>query len=282
MSLLQIITILAMLLGACACDGSSAAGPQGQGGTEDAGNTLRLAVTTSTRDSGLLQQLVPPFEALYGVRVDVIAMGTGAALQQGRDGNVDALIVHSRAAEEKFMAEGHGVRREDLMSNSFELLGPPDDPAGIKGLDPKMALRQIASSGQSFVSRGDESGTHTRELVLWGSISARPTWDGYVESGQGMGATLTMANQMGAHVLCDRGTYLNRVSDIELRPLAAASQAMLNPYGAIAIDPDKHGLIRGELADAFLDYLILPTTQGLIKRHKVGGESLFAPAHSTD
>ena len=185
------------------------------------GNTLRLATTTSTRDSGLLDQLLPPFAAEHGLRIDVIAVGTGKALKLGEAGDVDVVLVHARQAEQDFMAAGHGVRREEVMHNTFELLGPPDDPAKIRDLGPAEALKQIAEHGQRFVSRGDDSGTHKRELLLWENVGGRPNWPEYVETGQGMGATLNIADQMLGYVLTDRGTYLHFRDKIDLEPLAA-------------------------------------------------------------
>ena len=279
MSLTESIALICVLLSAVGC-GDKVAGPRSELSNPSNGNgVLRIAVTTSTRDSGLLDVLIPPFEALHNVRVDVIAVGSGAALQQGRDGNVDVVWVHSPADEEEFMARGHGLRREAVMGNHFLLLGPPDDPAGIAGLPPAQALGMIAARGERFVSRGDRSGTHARELSLWTSLGGRPRWDGYVESGQGMGATLTMCNQMRGYTLTDRGTFLARARGLELVPLVGPSPSLYNPYHVIAIDPSKHPSIQGSLADTFVDYLVSPGAQGLIANFRVDGETLFEPAH---
>lgn len=260
--------LAAALAGGCSGDDASAAGR---------GGVLRLAVTTSTRDSGLLDVLVPVFEERHGVRVDVVAVGTGAALKQGENGNVDAVLAHARKAEDAFLAAGHGVRREDVMENTFEVLGPPSDPARIRGQSATQALRRIAGEEARFVSRGDDSGTHQRELELWQRVGRPPTWDDYVESGQGMGATLTMADEMRAYTLSDRGTYLRRRDTIELEPLAAQSEQLRNPYAILVVDPAKHECIREDLANAFADFIISREAQEMIRDYTVGGEALFHP-----
>lgn len=238
---------------------------------------LRLAVTTSTRDSGLLDRLVPGFEKEQGVRVDVVAVGTGAALKLGEAGDVDVVLVHARTAEESFMAAGHGVRREDVMYNTFEILGPADDPAGVQGMKPTEALNKIAASGQRFVSRGDNSGTHRREIELWDAGKGRPEWQGYAESGQGMSATLTMADEMNAYLLSDRGTYLKFKQKIRLVPLVTSSPNLRNPYGIMVVNPQKHPRIQNELAQTFVDYMISAAVQKMIGEYKIGGEQLFYP-----
>ncbi len=242
---------------------------------------LRLAVTTSTRDTGLLDALLPVFEGRTDSRVDVIAAGTGKALKLGAAGGVDVVLVHARAAEDAFMAQGHGIRREDVMYNSFEILGPPADPAGIDALPPAEALRKIAALGSRFVSRGDDSGTHKRELSLWFASGSQPKWDGYVESGQGMGPTLIMADQMRAYVLADRGTYLAMRKRIELVPLAAQTDELKNPYGILVVNPEGKARINEPLAQQLADFFIAPDTQELIRNFQIDGESLFYPLHST-
>jgi len=238
---------------------------------------LRLAVTTSTRDSGLLDTLVPIFEEKYAARVDVIAVGTGAALKLGEAGDVDVVLVHAREAEDAFMAAGHGVRREDVMYNTFEIVGPADDPAGVRGMEPGPALKEIAAKGQPFVSRGDNSGTHQREQKLWAEAKGRPEWDQYIESGQGMGITLTMADQLNAYVLTDRGTYLRLKGKTRLVTLVSSSDRLRNPYGIIVVNAEKHRHIHSQLAQAFTDFMIAPATQQLIRDYKIDGEQLFHP-----
>jgi len=229
-----------------------------------------------------LDVLVPIFEKEQGVRVDVIAVGTGAALKLGEAGDVDVVLVHAREAEDAFMEAGHGVRREDVMYNTFEILGPADDPAGIRGMEPAAALRKIAGGGQRFVSRGDDSGTHKRERKLWNDGGQRPQWDGYVESGQGMGATLTMADQMNGYVLSDRGTYLKFKNKIRLVPLVTSSESLRNPYGIMVVNPQKHSSIKGELAQSFVDFMISAEAQQLIRDYKIEGEQLFYPLRLPD
>ncbi len=240
---------------------------------------LLLATTTSTRDSGLLDLLLPQFEEQHQVRVDVIATGTGKALKLGELGDVDVLFVHARQAEDAFMAAGHGIRREEVMSNTFELLGPPTDPAEVRGLEVPIALQKIASAGTPFISRGDDSGTHKRELHLWKAGGKLPDWPNYRESGQGMGATLTIADQLAAYVLTDRGTFLNFRDKIDLIGLAAQSDALKNPYGIIVVHPKKHPAVRSKFANAFVDYLISPAAQQIIADYRLAGEALFTPIH---
>lgn len=238
---------------------------------------LRLAATTSARDSGLLDELIPVFEKRHGVRVDVIAVGTGAALKLGEAGDVDVVLVHAPDAEDAFMAAGHGVRREHVMYNTFEILGPVADPAGVRGKEPVTALARIADAQCRFVSRGDDSGTHKREVKLWDLGAGRPEWDGYLESGQGMGATLTMADQLNAYVLADRGTYLRFKGRIELVPLLVSDDQLRNRYSVLAVHPSKHPRVNGKLADLFVNFLIEPGTQEQIAKHKLHGEQLFYP-----
>lgn len=238
---------------------------------------LRLATTTSTRDSGLLDRLLPVFQDQHNIRVNLLASGTGKALKLGEMGDVDVLLVHARQAEEVFMAAGHGVRREELMHNSFELLGPAADPAGVRDLEIDEALQRIASSALPFISRGDDSGTHKRELQLWEGVGIRPSWPAYTETGQGMGATLTIADEKSAYVLADRGTFLNFRDKIDLVPLAASSEKLRNPYGIIVVNPAEHPAVRDELAHKFVDFIISPTAQQIIADYRVAGEPLFVP-----
>ncbi|MCG8449349.1 MAG: substrate-binding domain-containing protein [Pirellulales bacterium] len=242
--------------------------------------TLRLATTTSTRDSGLLDALLPPFEAQHNVQVDVIAVGTGKAIQLGQAGDVDVVLVHARQAEDAFMAAGHGVRRENVMSNCFELVGPPGDPAGIRGLSAREGLQTIAAAGCYFISRSDDSGTHKRELQLWNKSGSRPDWPEYLEAGQGMGVTLTIADQKQGYTLTDRGTYLRFRNQLDLAPLSAQSEDLINPYGIMVVNPDKHPAVQGELANAFVDFLLSPHAQSLIAKYQLFNETLFVPWRS--
>ena len=240
---------------------------------------LRLAVTTSTRDTGLIDELVREFEKPNSVRIDVVAVGTGKALKLGENGDVDIVLVHARAAEDRFMVAGHGARREDVMYNRFEVLGPAAVPARIKGMAAVEALQRIAGGKHRFVSRGDQSGTHQRERSLWQKGGGRAAWDGYVRSGQGMGATLVMADQMQAYTLSDRGTYLAFKARIELVPLVTYTEDMRNPYGIMTVNPNKNEQVRYQLADRFVDFMISTQAQKMIRDFHIEGEQLFHPLH---
>ena len=268
------ICLLALLLAGCS--------PESPPRSRGAQSVLKLAVTSSTRDSGLLDVLVPIFEARSGARVDLIAVGTGAALKLGAAGDVDVVLVHARQAENAFMSAGHGVRREDVMYNMFGILGPQDDPASIRDMEPEEALAAIALSGERFISRGDDSGTHKREQQLWGGAQQRPRWAGYMESGQGMGATLTIADQMNAYVLSDRGTFLRFKQKLSCVPLVTSANSLRNPYGIIVIDPRKHSLIKHQLAQTFVDFMISAEAQKVIQNYTIEDEQLFYPLHPSE
>ena len=245
------------------------------------GQTLILATTTSTENSGLLADIIPVFEELYDVSVDVVAVGTGQALQLGEDGNADVLLVHARALEDSFMDAGHGSRREDVMYNDFVILGPASDPAGILGKNKaSRALEMIAEAQAPFVSRGDDSGTHTKEKAIWAEAGVEPTGDWYIAAGQGMGAVLTMADEQQAYTLSDRATYLARTLEgINLEIMVEGDPVLFNPYGVIAVNPDKGDHIQAELANQFIDWLTSLTTQELIDQFGVAefGAPLFTP-----
>jgi tungstate transport system substrate-binding protein len=242
---------------------------------------LILATTTSTQDSGLLDVILPDFEEQVGVDVDVIAVGTGQALQLGEDGNADVLLVHARAREDEFMDAGHGVRREDVMYNDFVILGPADDPAGIQGMtNAAEAFQAIADAQATFVSRGDDSGTHTKEKSIWSAAGIEPAGDWYVSAGQGMGEVLTMSNEQQAYTLSDRATYLARLKEgLELSVLVEGDPILFNPYGVIAVNPEKNEAIQIELANQFIDWIISVPTQEMIGQFGVEdfGQSLFIP-----
>lgn len=246
-----------------------------------AGRALTLATTTSTQDSGLLDSILPEFEAETGADVEVVAVGTGQALQLGEDGNADVLLVHARAREDAFMEAGHGVRREDVMFNDFIIVGPADDPAGVAGMtDAPAALAQIAAAEAPFVSRGDDSGTHTKEKSIWAAADIEPTGDWYISAGQGMGAVLTMADEQQAYTLSDRATYLARTLEgTELIIAVEGDPILFNPYGVMAVNPDKNAEIDNEAANIFIDWLIAVPTQELIGQFGVDefGAPLFTP-----
>ena len=240
-------------------------------------NVLRLATTTSARDSGLLDVLLPEFEREHDCRIDVIAVGTGAALELGRSGDADAVLVHARHAEQRFMTAGYGSRREEFMKNEFVILGPVDDPANVKGRSAAQILSTLSAENHRFLSRGDESGTHQKERELWAGLSINPAWENYLESGQGMGATLTMADEMRAYVLCDMGTYLNFNDRIELVPMNSPSAGLDNHYSCIVVNPDRHAHPTANLANSLADYLISHDVQQKIARYQLHGFSLFTP-----
>jgi len=243
--------------------------------------TLILATTTSTENSGLLAYILPDFEAEYKTQVDVIAVGTGQAIKLGEDGNADVLLVHARSKEDAFMDAGHGVRREDVMYNDFIVVGPADDPAGLRGLtDAAEAFQKLAQAQAPFVSRGDDSGTHTKEKAIWAAAEIEPAGDWYISAGQGMGAVLTMANEQQAYTLSDRATYLARTLEgIDLEILVEGDPILFNPYGVIAINPDKGAHIKADLANDFIDWLISVPTQEKIAQFGVDdfGSPLFTP-----
>jgi tungstate transport system substrate-binding protein len=219
---------------------------------------LLLATTTSTRDSGLLDFILPDFEEQFNVRIDVVAVGSGQAMKIGQDGNAEVLLVHSPAAEAQFMTDGHGVRREDVMYNDFVVVGPATDPAGIKGMhNAAKALARIAEAAARFVSRGDNSGTHVKEKDIWKAAAIEPAGAWYISAGQGMGAVLTMANEQLAYTLSDRATYLARQAQgLQLEILVEGDAALFNPYGVIQVNPAKNAQIKADLAKSFVDWIV--------------------------
>lgn len=243
---------------------------------------LILATTTSTQDSGLLDYLLPFFEKEFNTKVDVIAVGTGQALQIGKDGNADVLLVHARAKEDAFMEAGDGSRREDVMYNDFVIVGPEGDPAKIKGITSAVeAFKIISEANAPFISRGDNSGTHTKELAIWKSAEITPDGDWYISAGQGMGEVLTMANEQQAYTLSDRATYLAQTKNgLDLLVLVEGDTSLLNPYGVIAVNPDKGSQINSSLANSFIDWIISVPVQEKIAgfRKEEFGQSLFFPS----
>jgi tungstate transport system substrate-binding protein len=259
----------------------TAAPTEGQTERAAGADRLILATTTSTENSGLLAYLLPDFESEYSVSIDVVAVGTGQALQLGRDGNADVLLVHARAQEDEFMAAGDGVRREDVMYNDFVILGPPDDPAGIRGMGKAAkAFGLIAEAQAPYISRGDESGTHTKEKAIWAEAGVEPAGDWYIAAGQGMGAVLTMADEQAAYTLSDRATYLARTLEgTSLEIMVEGDPILFNPYGVIAVNPDKGEHIKADLANTFIDWLVSLDTQTKIAEFGVAefGAPLFTP-----
>ena len=249
---------------------------------------LILATTTSTQDSGLLDVLVPMFEEQTEYTVKTVAVGSGEALKMGQEGNADVLLVHSPAAEATFMTDGWGKDRSLIMHNDFVIVGPPDDPAKIKDLGPADAFKAIATAGATFAARADKSGTSTKELGIWKKaeldpVTEKPTW--YLETGQGMGATLTIASEKGAYTLTDRATYLANKDKLQSVILVEGNNALLNVYHVITVDPAKWPKVNYDGAVAFMNFMTDPATQEFIGQFGVDkyGEQLFIPdADKTD
>lgn len=241
---------------------------------------LKLATTTSTEDTGLLDYLLPEFTKDTGYEVQVIAVGTGQAIEMGEAGDVDVILVHSRAAEDKFVEEGYGVDRRDVMYNDFLIIGPADDPAGIKGEpDVLKAFAAIKEKQAPFVSRGDDSGTDKKEKGIWKKANITPEGDWYIEVGQGMGDTFRMADEKKAYTLIDRGTYLALKDNYQLEPMVEGSPDLLNPYGVIPVNPEKHPNVDFEGATAFAEWLTSEKGQKMIGEFGVDkfGQQLFVP-----
>ncbi len=240
-----------------------------------------LASTTSTENSGLFAEILPIFTATTGIEVRVVAVGTGAALRLGRNGDADVLLVHARAAEDAFVAAGYGAYRRDVMFNDFVIIGPTADPAGIADTqDPAEALRRIAKIGGPFLSRGDDSGTHMAERRLWQLAGLDPTphaGDWYLETGSGMGATLNTAAVMGAYLLADRGTWLSFANRGGLDILVAGDNRLFNPYGVILVNPARQPHLQTKLAETFIDWLTGPAGQSAIAAFRIDGQQLFFP-----
>jgi tungstate transport system substrate-binding protein len=240
-----------------------------------------VASTTSTEQSGLFGHILPIFEKQTGIKVRVVALGTGQALDLARRGDADVVFVHAKAAEEKFLAEGHGVKRFPVMVNDFVLIGPKSDPAKIAGgKDVVEALKKIQSAQAAFVSRGDRSGTHMAELDLWKAAGidldkAKGPW--YRDTGQGMGPALNTAASMNAYVLADRGTWLAFRNRADLAILVEGDRRLYNQYGVMLVNPDKHPTVKKDLGQAFIDWLVSSEGQKAIAGYRIGGEQLFFP-----
>lgn len=237
---------------------------------------LRLATTTSTYNSGLLDYLLPYFEAETAIRIQVISVGTGAALRLGQDGDVDLVMTHAPAAEAAFVAAGHGIDPRSLMYNDFILVGPVTDPADLQSADSVLdAFNRIAESGSVFVSRGDESGTHMKELALWESAGQAPPFDGYRSVGQGMGPVLSLADEMEGYALTDRGTWLAMKNRLDLTLLYEGDESLFNPYQVILVNPERHPHVETELAKLLTEWLVSAEGQRLIDSFQIDGEALF-------
>jgi tungstate transport system substrate-binding protein len=242
--------------------------------------TIVIASTTSTQDSGLFGHILPLFKAKTGIDVRVVSQGTGQALDTGRRGDADVVFVHAKSQEEKFVADGFGVKRRPVMYNDFVLIGPKSDPAGVKGSDIVAALKAIKAKGAPFISRGDKSGTHSAELALWRVAGVDITKDKgawYKEIGQGMGPALNTASASNAYVLADRGTWISFKNRGELAIIVEGDKRLFNQYGVMLVNPDKHKHVKKEAGQAFIDWLTSPEGQKAIAEYKINGQQLFFP-----
>jgi tungstate transport system substrate-binding protein len=293
LTIMTILMILSISLAACAPAALSTPAPAAtqapastQAPAAPATKELILATTTSTQDSGLLDVLVPAFEKQSGYTVKTVAVGTGQALKMGEEGNADVLLVHAPASEKTYMEGGFGAERFLVMHNDFIIVGPTDDPAGIKGMTSAVeAFKKIAAAAAPFVSRGDDSGTNKAELALWKQAEITPEGDWYIESGQGMGATLKVAGEKAAYTLTDRATYLATKEGLGLDILVEKDNVLLNVYHVITVNPVKWPKVNNEGAKAFAQFLISPETQKMIGEFGVDkyGQALFTPdADKTD
>ncbi len=238
---------------------------------------LRMSVTTSAENSGLLSVLLPKFEKANDVHVELKPVGTGRALKLAEEGEVDVVLVHSRQAEEKFVEDGHGLDRHNVMYNDFVIVGPADDPAYVKKANNVAeALSRIAETSATFVSRGDDSGTHKKEKELWETVGISPQGGWYVEADQGMGALLTTASDKRAYALSDRGTFYAHEHDLVI--LFEGDPALRNEYGVMAVNPEKHPGANYDLAKKLIDYLISPEGQKVVADFKVHGKQVFTPS----
>ena len=243
-----------------------------------ADSILRLATTTTTANSGLMDFLLPQFTAETGIPVQVVVVGSGKALRLGRDGEVDVLLVHARSAEEVFMASGHGVTRREVMYNDFVFVGPRADPSALADSRSAIdAMQRLHAQAHPFVSRGDDSGTHLRELELWQQAGLVPGGSWYREVGQGMGPALQIANELDAYTLIDRGTWLAHRARLDIDLLFASEPPLRNPYGIIAVNPRRHAGINHVGAARLIDWLTSSRVQKLIAGFKIDGQQLFYP-----
>ncbi|MFW0859837.1 MAG: substrate-binding domain-containing protein [Dehalococcoidia bacterium] len=276
--LMSVVMLLALSLVAAGCPRPAVEPP----------GVLVLSTTTSLYDTGLLGYLEPIFEERYNMDLRIISAGTGIAIRYAMRGDVDVLLVHDRAREDKFVEDGYGVNRRCLAYNFFLIVGPADDPAGIRGMSPEDAITRIMEAGIKdpqirFVSRGDDSGTHAREIAIWVSAGhdyemVRISGPWYVEAGAGMGATLRMTNEKSAHTLIDIGTFLAFAGEVDIVPLVEEGAILFNPYGVIAVNPELHPHVNFEMANNFINFLMSPEIQQKIGEFGVvDGRSLFSP-----
>lgn len=275
--LVWIIFLLLMVL----LFGCSQKKNEGSGGNFKESNII-LATTTSTENSGLLDDILPNFEQETGIKVKVVAVGTGKALQMGRDGEADVLLVHAKSSEEEFVNKGHGTKREDVMYNDFVMVGPSDDPAEVSVNNSDniaAALKLLSDNKYKFISRGDDSGTHKKEKSLWEEVSLVPEGDWYISAGKGMGDVLQMAHEMLAYTITDRATYLSMKDKLDLEILVEGDSRLFNQYGVILVNSDKNDNINDEGAKTFMKWILSSSTEkkiGEFGKEKFG-QSLFTP-----
>lgn len=268
----HMVSVVAALLGACLVSSTWVVGM-----AHAQTPSIVMASTTSTEQSGLFAHMLPAFKQASGIDIKVVALGTGQALDMGRRGDADVLFVHDQVAEEKFVADGFGVKRFAVMYNDFVLVGPASDPAKTKGKDIVAALQKLAASPSPFVSRGDKSGTHAAELRYWKLAGSDNKGSGYKECGCGMGPALNMAASTGGYVLTDRGTWLSFKNRQDLQVLVEGDNRLFNQYGVMVVNAAKHPHVKTELAQKFVDWVISPAGQANIASYKIGGEALFFP-----
>lgn len=247
--------------------------------------SILVASTTSTEQSGLFSHILPIFEKETGINVRVVALGTGQALDTARRGDADVVFVHDKPAEEKFISEGYGVKRSQVMYNDFVLIGPKSDPAKVGGKDILEALRKIAAAKAPFVSRGDKSGTHAAELRYWKAANvdldmAKGPW--YKDTGSGMGPALNTAASLNSYILADRGTWLSFKNKADLKILVEGDSRLFNQYGVILVNPEKHPHVKKEAGQKFIDWLISPAGQQAIATYKIDAQQLFFPNAKKD
>lgn len=280
---LALLSVFVLALGLTACGGNKAADKPAQdtqAKQEEKAGTMKLSTTTSVRDSGLLDAILPDFEKKHGIKVDVIAQGSGAALETGKRGDADALLVHSPKAEKAFMDEGYGKNHKTFMYNFYVIVGPANDPAGIKGMEAGDAFATIAANKGLFASRGDESGTHSKELSLWKGKNIDPQQamtpgENYLSLGKGMGDTLTLASEKGAYTLTDLATFLSMKDKLKLEVLVDQSDDLKNDYSVIEVNPEKNANVNQKAAQAFTEWITSKET--LEEIAKYGNEKYGQP-----